>query len=466
MFIRLLKYKSPLFWVGFHVLLGILAALTPYPLIGYFYFALGSAVWLLFKRSRKARQPLIASNKNNLLAPLLAYFTSFELLARMAKTSPFLPWELGKYLLFFLLIIGIISGRKSSKTGALLVVLLIPALLYDLSGLVTFQDLRFNLMGPISLGLAVWFFSGKRFTPQGLGRLLTVMLLPLISALAYTLFRSPDLDSYEFNLLGNAALSGGFGPNQVSTAFGLGTFLSFYMWLNRMTLTGKRWLDLGIVLAFTFQGLFSFSRGGMLGGILGILVVLYFTFFGSDKSIISHLMVKRIKRYLPWAVVALLIAIFSANMITDGKLLLRYQGETPGTLSGQRERTLNTMTTDRIAVMQGDIALFADHLAFGVGVGASKYLRPYRPGLVAHTETTRLLADHGILGVAYILCIIYLIIHVYKSPNERQFKALLLGFILIGWYTTFHAATRTYITPLLIGLSLIYIRHARPSLPG
>ena len=281
MFIRLLKYKSPLFWVGFHVLLGISAVFTRYPLIVYFYFALGSSVWLLFKRSGKTRQPFIRSNTNNLLGPLLAYFTSFELLARMAKTTPLIPWEVGKYLLFFLLLAGIVASRKAGRTGALLVILLIPALLYDLSGQVTFQDLRFNLLGPINLGLAVWFFSGKRYSPQALGRLLLFMLLPLISALAYTLFRSPDLSSYEFNLLGNAALSGGFGPNQVSTAFGLGMFISFYIWLNRMTLTGKRWLDLGIVLAFSFQGLFSFSRGGMIGGALGSPDCSIFYFFWS-----------------------------------------------------------------------------------------------------------------------------------------------------------------------------------------
>ena len=164
--------------------------------------------------------------------------------------------------------------------------------------------------------------------------------------------------------------------------------------------------------------------------------------------------------------VVLVLAIFAANVITDGKLFLRYQGETPGTLGGTKEKTLNNLTTDRLAVMQGDIALFAENIVLGVGAGGSKYLRPYRPGLVAHSETTRLLADHGILGVFYILCIIYLVIHVYKSPNERQYKALLIAFILIGWYTTFHAATRTYITPLLIGLSVIYIRRARPPVPG
>ena len=465
MLIRILRYKSPLFWVGLHVLLGIAAAFSPYPLVAYFYLALGSSVLILFKRSKTTRQPLIRSRENNLLAPVLAYFTSFEILARMAKTSPLIPWDMGKFLLFFLLLTGVVASRKTGKTGALLIALLIPAVLYDLSGQVTFSDLRFNLMGPISIGLAVWFFVGQRFTAVGLGRVLLLMLLPLVSALSFTLFRSPDLSSYEFDLTGNAAITGGFGPNQVSTAFGLGMFLSFYMWLNRMTLTGRRWLDLAIVLAFTFQGLFSFSRGGLLGGILGIVIVLYFAFSGQARTRISRLVINRIRRYALPALLFLLLAVYAANIITDGKLLLRYQGETPGTLAGTREKTINTLTTDRVAVMQGDMALFTDNMAFGVGAGASKYLRPYRPGLVAHTETTRLLAEHGLLGAVYMLCVIYLVICVYRKSNDRPYRGLLLGFILIGWFTTFHAATRTYITPLLIGLSMIYIHSGRSALP-
>ena len=97
-------------------------------------------------------------------------------------------------------------------------------------------------------------------------------------------------------------------------------------------------------------------------------------------------------------------------------------------LPAKRIRSINTLTTDRFGVMQGDIALFTENMAFGVGAGASKYLRSYRPGLVAHTETTRLLAEHGFLGVVYILCIIYLIIKVYRSPNDRPYKGLLAGF--------------------------------------
>src|SRR5690606_2060854 len=127
--------------------------------------------------------------------------------------------------------------------GLVLILLLTPAMFYDLSEQVSFSDLRFNLLGAINVGLAIWFFKGLRFTKQGLHILLIALVLPLISSLAFTIYNSPDYDQFDFSLGGNFAVTGDFGPNQVSTAFGLGLFVTFYLWLNHMKLTGQRWMD-------------------------------------------------------------------------------------------------------------------------------------------------------------------------------------------------------------------------------
>jgi hypothetical protein len=36
-----------------------------------------------------------------------------------------------------------------------------------------------------------------------------------------------------------------------------------------------------------------------------------------------------------------------------------------------------------------------------------------------------------------------------------KYQGLLFAFFVLGLYTSFHAATRTYVTPLLIGLSML-----------
>lgn len=442
----LLYHKKPFFWFFFHIGLGVVSAFSPFPLIAFFYAFLLLSSPLLFKK-----QPVDAP-----LSYLIVYLSSFELIARMAQTSPFIPYELGKYLLMALLVLGILKGSNKGTIGLVLLLLLLPALFYDFSGQVREVDIRFNLFGAFNVGLAIWYFSKQKFTPQGFHQIINLLTLPLVSALAYTVFKTPDLDSIEFNLGANFATTGGFGSNQVSTAFGLGMLLSFYLWLNQVSISGNRWIDLIIVMIFTFQGLLSFSRGGMIGGALGIAVVLFFMTKISRKSL-AYFQFKKAQKYFLPTLLFLGLSIVVANSVTGGNLLLRYQGETAGTLSGNKEKTLNTLTTNRFDIFLSDLELFEEYGLAGVGAGASRYLRKEHNGVVAHVEVSRLIAEHGIFGLLFILGVAILFIKVYKSPNDNLYKSILFAFLVVGWYTTFHAATRTYITPLLIGLSTVYI---------
>jgi hypothetical protein len=381
----------------------------------------------------------------------------------MAKTSPLVPYELGKYLLFSLLFIGMFSGMNKGKVGLFLVIVLIPALLYDFSNRVIFRDLLFNLLGPINIGVAIFFFHKQKFSQQGFQNLLYLLVLPLVSALSFTIFKTPDLNEIEFNLTANFTTTAGFGSNQVSTIFGLGMFLSFYLWLNKYSISGNRWIDLLLVIVFTFQGLLSFSRGGMIGGLLGIFVVLFFLTRSSNNPI-HKIQLRKAKKYILPAIFFLVVSLFLANNVTDGNLLKRYQGETAGTLAGKKEKDLNSLTTNRYDIFRGDMQLIEEYGVLGVGAGASKYLRKEQNEVVSHVEVSRLIAEHGIFGFVYIIIILFLFFKVFKSTNELNYRSLLFAFILVGWYTTFHAATRTYITPLLMGLSMIYVRDEKNSL--
>lgn len=450
----LIKYKKPFFWFLFHIGLGIISAFSPFPLIAFFYAFLLLSIPQLFKREKIDAR----------LSYIIVYLTSFELLARMAKTSPFIPYELGKYLLMTLLILGIVKGSNRGKIGMVLILLLIPALFYDFSNEVREVDIRFNLFGTFNIGLAIWYFSKQKFSAEGLHQLVILLTLPLLSALAFTVFKTPDLDTLEFNLGANFETTGGFGSNQVSTAFGLGMMLSFYLWLNKVSISGNRWLDLALILLFTFQGLLSFSRGGMIGGALGIIVILFFMAKISKKSI-AYFQFKQAKRYFLPAMLFLGISVIVANNVTGGNLLLRYQGETAGTLAGAKEKSLNTVTSGRFDIFLSDLELFEDYGLLGVGAGASRYLRKEHNDTVAHVEMSRLIAEHGILGVFFILVVFFLFFKIYNSPNDPLHKSILFAFLVLGWYTTFHAATRTYITPLLMGLSTIYIVYGQSSLP-
>ena len=199
---------------------------------------------------------------------------------------------------------------------------------------------------------------------------LRLLLYPLVSVLAFTVLGSPSLEEVEFTLGANFETSGGFGSNQVSTALGLGAFLVFILWRKRESFSGYMWLDGVFMLLFAFRGLVTFSRGGMIGGALGIIVFLLL-----DRDISGEgRAIKPIKAILTAIPVFIILAVtFTyANSVTGGLLSKRYQGETPGTLAGRKEKTLNGFTSNRLQIFNDDLKLWKEHPVLGVGVGASR----------------------------------------------------------------------------------------------
>jgi hypothetical protein len=228
-----------------------------------------------------------------------------------------------------------------------LLILLLPAVAVDESGLVVgYEPYVFNLLGPVNVALAVIFFTRLQFSAQQFNGLLRLLLFPLLSVLAYTYISTPDYEKMEFNLGANFDTAGGFGSNQISTGLGLGMFLAFLFWLNKWKLTGYRILDGFLMFGFAFQGLLTFSRGGMVGGALGILVVFFFATTASKQQR-KKLRLPSVGKYAIPAIILSIFAFFIVNRITGGNLLLRYQGETQGTLDGHREKTINVITTNR-----------------------------------------------------------------------------------------------------------------------
>lgn len=449
----MLKYlvinRHPIFWILIHVLLGALCTLSPLPIIIWFYLVLGSSLLLLTKKS---------GNVFFWLTCIIIYTISFEVLARMSKTSPFVPYETGKYLFFIFLVSGILYGYRKGGMGWIMFWLLIPGILIDLSGMVEFKQKIFNVLGPVNIALAIIYFKGQEVTKENVITFFRLLVYPLISVLTFVIFKASDLDNIHYKLNANFETSGDFGSNQVSTALGLGAFLAFLFWRNKWQLSGYRWIDSLIFVTFILRGLLTFSRGGMIGGALGILIIILF-----KDQLTPNKSIKNLSTRIALAITAILILIFTfkyADNKTDGMLSLRYQGETAGTISGTKEKTLNSLTTNRINILEDDLNLWTKHPILGVGVGASAYLRESTRNTSPHIEVSRLLSEHGIPGLIIIIMLLYLAFLIYRNRINNPMGMILFAFFVIAFYTTFHAATRTYISPLLIGLSLITVhRH-------
>lgn len=446
MIFRIVGSNSYFFWTIFHIILGIVSALSPFGLIFWFYLVAFSSLLRIFD-GKGIFQFIV----------YITYLTSFELLARMSQTSPFIPYELGKYLLLLLLVLGIIKYGAKNYIGLFMVVLLLPAMFFDLSGEVSKKELVFNLLGPVNVGLAVWFFYGKPISKNQLIKLLRISLFPLISVLSSSIFKTPSFDDIEFTLGANLATSGGGGSNQVSTLLGVGIFICFLFLVNKWKITGYRVFDFFLFFLFGFQGLLTFSRGGIIGGVLGILIVLFFVFFSAD-SIKKHYRLPKFGKIIVLAVILLTTTFQIADNLTGGLLGLRYLGETEGTLAGTKEKSIDSITTGRFNIFMEDVDLWFENVFFGVGVGASSFMRSGSQFYLTHVEFSRLLSEHGFLGLVYFLILIYLFFKLIYTRRPPMEKGILVAFFLIAIYTTFHAAMRTYLTPLFIGLSLMDIQ--------
>lgn len=446
-----LTFKNPVFWIIIHVLLALVSIFTPFILIGWFYLVLFSSLFLLLRPKVPA----------SVYISLIVYVIAFEIIARMAGASPFIPYEMGKYLLFLLLVGGILKYKVSALPAFWMVILLIPGLLVQKSAEVSFLDIIFNFMGPLNAALAILFFKGKTVSKTMLLHYLQLMIYPLVSVFFFAIFKTPDIVDAEFTLSANSAASGGFGSNQVSTGLGLGAFFVFVFWINRWRLTGSRAFDTSLLLFFTIQGLLTFSRGGMMTGFLGVVVVLFFLRKATAYQIKKYNLV-RIGKYLIPAFLLILGSFLLVNRLTNGLLFLRYQGETAGTFAGTKVKDLNIITSGRLEIFLGDLELWADHPITGVGIAASRYMRERMSGVVAHVEFSRLLAEQGIFGLAYFVILIFYGFKVMRSSPNPAISGLLFALFAIGLFTSFHAAMRTFVSPLMIGLSMLTVTENKP----
>lgn len=438
-----IKGKKNFVWTIFHVLLGALCVLTPYVLILWSYLIL----FINFPKALKA----LRKQKAFLFLLLFFYLISFELLDRMAKTSPYLPYELSKYLLVLLgLLGGGVLGFKKVK-GVLLVILIFPGIFYDLSNQVVWSDIINTFFAPLSIGIGLTFFSRMEISSNELNQILKILWLTCLSSLVFTIIKTPDFEDISFSLKAQSETTGGHASNQVSTILGLGVFLSFFSIYRRLKFSGFVFLDFIIMFLFVFQGLLTFSRGGMIVGVLAIIILLYQKI---RKNLVTSLGIVLASGILLFGTFKL------ADSITGGLLLLRYKGETAGTLAGNKEKTTDVLTSGRIGIFNGDIEVWLSSPIVGVGCGASSYLRDNESGVKvsSHIEFSRLLAEHGILGLFYFLILLLVVWETLKKVKDPQMRAIISAIIFIAIATSFHAAMRTYVTPMLLLLSVVKIK--------
>ncbi len=374
------------------------------------------------------------------------YIATADVLWRMTKSMVF--WEFGKYAV--VAVMGLIlvnqKGRLGlSAWGLLYFALLMPsvALAVGAQGLTNAlrQDLSFNLSGPFSLALAVVFLSGYTGKRLNISKLLVWMLMPIVSAFTLALYSTLTATRLNFANAANFVASGGFGPNQVSTVLGLGVVISLVL-ATQAPNHLLRLAYLGLAAVLSFQAVLTFSRGGLFNATIALALL------G-----MHNLQNRRIRQ----SFIAVMVAATAVGVF----ILLPQLTEWTGGKVTERFTSLDT--TGRQTLAEADLQLFKEHMLLGVGPGQSRYQR--RAGslvrVAAHTEFTRLLAEHGVFGVAALFVLILIALQAYKLAPTALAKGWVAGMASWALVSMTHAGMRVAAMSFVFGLAVLPFHYWR-----
>jgi O-antigen ligase len=347
----------------------------------------------------------------NQVALVVAYLVGVEVLWRMAKVPIF--WEIGKYGTVLIMVLALYTrGLKNipSQPVAYFLVLLPSCVLtfFAFDAATARSQISGAMSGPLALAISCVFFSNLRMTTLEVRRTFTAMVIPLISVAAVTFFYSVSNENLQFTTESNFATSGGFGPNQVSSMLGLGVFAAA---VAMMAVRDSRRVKIFFGAAAIFlaaQSVLTFSRGGMYNAVLGIAALAVFQF----RDVTSGL-----RKMVPIVLIGLifLFVIFpQLNNFTGGMLGERFE---------------ETGTTHRADIVQTDFDIFLQNPVLGIGVGVSNQYRAlrYEMSSSSHTEFSRLLSEHGLLGIVALLALGMTIVLNIKRQGNGFGRALSAG---------------------------------------
>jgi O-antigen ligase len=389
-------------------------------------------------------------NRNNEVLIVAAYIVGSEVFLRM--TGGNILYEFSKYGVMIFLSMGMYySGfSKNAVPFWIYLLLLLPGVVVATETLNLQSDLRtslaFNISGPVCLGIASIYTYNRKILFSQLNNILLTLGLPIISTTVYLILYTPELKTILVSTSSNPAATGGFGPNQVATILGIGMFIFF----TRLILASKTKLlfiiNLIILLNISYRGLVTFSRGGILTGLVMItlfLVMLYKDISSYARSRLYILFVFMIVAFaLTW--------IYTSNQ-TSGLIDKRYANQ------DAKGRVKESQFTGREDIWDSEIAAFEDHPVFGVGVAKGLEIREVATGglkVVSHNEITRTLAEHGTMGIIALLIVFFTPFFLYLDNKQNIFNFCFLIFWLM---TINHAAMRIAAPAFVYSLSLLKV---------
>lgn len=396
--------------------------------------------WLIYILQKK--------NKNNEALMAAAYVAGGEVYFRM--TDGIIFYETGKYMVIVFLLLGMFFKGTSSKTVPywLFILMMVPGILVSAINISYDDEFRklvaFNLSGPVCLGIVAVYCYYKKIKKSDFEKVILMLLLPLISNMFYLYLYTPSLKESLINVSANYAATGGYGPNQISTIFGMG----FFLICTRLFLVKDKLINLidFILLGLMgYRAVVTFSRGGVLSGIICISTFLVFYYYKMNRRSRSAVFRKIL------FIGAVGLGVWTYSLVkTYGLIGNRYTNKDA---SGKLKADI---TTGRSELIETELHAFINHPILGIGVGKGKEYREEQLGIsiATHNEISRMLSEHGLLGLISLLILIFVpVVFWFKFENNYYF----LAFLAFWFLTINHSAMRIALPAFVYGLALLYI---------
>ena len=377
---------------------------------------------------------IVAGRRPQRVVQVGAYVIGAEVLWRMTGASVF--WEFGKYATasLFLLAACRIPGRRTLLLPALYFGLLLPSIWMTVEGLspsTAVGEISFNLSGPFLLAVSYILFANLRPGSVALRLMGMVMLGPLMSIATLTMSGLLTTQII-FGTTSNLGSSGGFGPNQVSSVLGLGSVVAVAVAMSGRWRLPARVAMFGLGVLFLSLSALTFSRGGLYTALAAL--------FSGGLALAAD---RRAR---------LRVLLAGAVFVGVGGywVLPKLVSYTQGALGA---RLASTDPTGRDQLFRGDLAAWKDHPFLGTGPGGSQ--RYHERSVTTHTEYSRLLAEHGVFGLAAFGVLAALALDAYRRARSRQGRAIVVT--LLCWSLLFmaHAATRVAAPAFLFGMAAL-----------
>jgi len=404
-----------------HLLLAILVQVDPIIISIHAYITLALGFYYTLMDSNAHRGLIVMS-----------YIIGSELLWRGFGANVF--WEYGKIitiLLILLLIYRIGFTKIKLNLGAVYVLLLIPSLIsLDTNN---YTDITHSLLGPILLGMSVNLFKNISINRPQLYKMLFFATVPIITLLAITNYSTIFSGGFNYTSAYIERIeTAGIGPNQASNILGLGVLFIFLLTQLFRDKTTLFFQILGIIAII--QTMLTHSRGGFWNTLISI-VIFYFFQLTTTKSKVRLLI-----GAFPLILSFFYIIFPFLDNISSGSVIQRFSNAD----LGRRE-----------VIIDSELVAFKQNPVFGIGPGQSRKYRKdnFDHYTHAHTEYTRLLAEHGVFGVFANIILFILTFYTLKnkSGNERT-----ISMTLITWSLLFmiHSATRLAAPCFLFGIAM------------